>query len=79
MLTSKYGCEFREISVHLDGVSDSYPVPYFERKMGDKILQCVVVFPNDETERVALTNLRSICVRLEIPLADFHLDIDSSK
>lgn len=80
ILISEYGCEPKEITVHLDDVNDSYSVPYFERKMGGGgILDCAIVFPEDESERVALSHLRSICVRLEIPLSRFHLNPDPSE
>lgn len=78
ILTSEYGCEYKEITVHLNEVNDSYPVPYFERRMADgSVLQCTVVFPEDETERVALSHLRSICRRLRIPPIRFNLNLES--
>ena len=74
ILEDELGCEFKEDIKVLDELNDSYPVTYFERDLGGRILECVVIFPEDELERVQLTNLRHIIARSELDPTVFGLD-----
>lgn len=74
ILEDEFGCEFKEDLTVIDELHDSYAVTYFERDLGGRVLECVVIFPEDETERVQLTNLRHIIGRLELDPTVFDLD-----
>lgn len=77
ILEDQFGCEFKEDIQVIDELNDSYAVTYFERDLSGRILECVVIFPEDHTERVQLTNLRYIIARLELDPTVFDLDSHS--
>jgi len=74
ILEDEFGCEFKQDVQVLDELNDSYTVTYFERDLAGRVLECVVIFPTDELERVQLTNLRYIISRLELDPTVFGLD-----
>ena len=74
ILEDEFGCEFKQDVQVLDELNDSYTVTYFERDLDGRVLECVVIFPTDELERVQLTNLRYIISRLELDPTVFGLD-----
>ncbi len=78
ILEHEFGCEFKQDLQILNIVNDHiYSITYFERDMGGEILDCVVIFPEDENERVQLTLLRSIIHRLRLDPHRFGLDLDN--
>jgi hypothetical protein len=78
ILVREYGCEFKSDMVLVDELNDSYPLTYFERTVEGEVLDFAIVIPADEEERIAPSFLRSICVRLKIPLVRFHLEAGPS-
>ena len=77
ILEQEFGCEFKKDLLILDLIRNyAYSVTYFERDMSGEILDCVVLFPEDENERVQLTLLRSIIHRLWLDPSRFGLDLD---
>jgi hypothetical protein len=76
ILEQEFGCEFKQEFQIINEVNDSYPVTYFERDMGGRVLDYVVVFPADINERMSLGLLRSIIQRLEIDPKRFGLTLD---
>ena len=78
ILEQEFGCEFKHDLRVLDEVKNHiYSITYFERDMGGEVLDCVVIFPDDENERVQLTLLRSIIHRLRLDPRRFGLDLDN--
>ena len=76
ILEQEFGCEFKEDLTILDVDKNyAYSVTYFERDMGGEILDCVVLFPEDENERVQLTLLHSVIHRLRLDPRRFGLDL----
>lgn len=72
-LEDEFDCEFDDLKVqHSDG--ESYPVRYFQRKVDDKIIRCVVSFTGDE-EIVSPSLVRSICNNLKIDTSAFGLNL----
>ena len=77
ILEEEFGCEFKKDLVILDLIRNYvYSVTYFERDMGGEILNCVVLFPDDENERVQLMLLQNIIRRLRLDPRRFGLDLD---
>lgn len=77
ILEEEFGCEFKEDLTILDVAKNyAYSVTYFERDMGGDILDCVVLFPEDESERVQLTLLQVIIQRLRLDPRRFGLELD---
>lgn len=76
VLEDEYGCEFKTHFNILNELQVSYPVRYFKREMAEETLTCVVIFPEDEDERIELSFLRSICVRLRVDPGRFGLTLD---
>jgi len=76
ILIQEFGCEFKQEFQIINEVNDSYPVTFFERDMDGEVLTYVVVFPDDENERISLTLLRSILERLRIDPRRFGLELD---
>lgn len=76
ILENDFGCEFKRDLNFVNQDGDFYTVTYFERVIGNEILDCVVVFPEDESERIKLDFLRHIISRLRIDPARFGLDLD---
>ncbi len=76
ILEDEYGCEFKTYFNIINELNVSYPVTYFEREMAEETLTYVVVFPEDEDERIELSFLRSICARLRIDPGRFGLTLD---
>lgn len=78
ILEQEFGCEFKQDFLIFNEVSrDTYSITYFERDMGGEVLDCVVIFPDDENERVQLTLLRSIIHRLQLDPRRFGLELDN--
>jgi hypothetical protein len=78
ILEQEFGCEFKQDVLILNLVNNqTYSITYFERDMGGEVLDCVVIFPEDENERVLLTLLRSIIHRLRLDPRRFGLDLDT--
>jgi hypothetical protein len=70
-LAEDFGCEYKTMECKLD--SDFYTVPYFERDLAGRVLRCVAIFEDDA--RLEFSDLRRICRILEIPPAEFGLDL----
>lgn len=78
ILEQEFGCEFKEDVLILDLIHNyAYSVTYFERDMAGEILDCIVLFPEDENERVQLTLLQNIIYRLRLDPRRFGLDLDN--
>jgi hypothetical protein len=78
ILEEEFGCEFKQDLLILNELNhNTYSITYFERDMAGELLDCVVIFPEDEDERVQLTVLRSVIHRLRLDPRRFGLDLDS--
>ncbi|HET6892733.1 MAG TPA: hypothetical protein VFH31_16635 [Pyrinomonadaceae bacterium] len=78
ILEEEFGCDFKQdLLIFNERSQDTYSITYFERDMGGEVLDCVVIFPEDENERLQLTLLRSIIHSLKLDPGRFGLDLDN--
>ena len=74
ILEDEFGCVLREDVYIIENFNDSIIVPYFERDLGGREVECPVVFPANLNDRVQLTELRHIIERLELDPTVFGID-----
>jgi hypothetical protein len=73
-LTEEFGCEYKILEFKLDAL-EFYTVPCFERNIGGRVVRTVAIF--DDYDRLEFSDIRRICRTLEIPPAEFGLDLTS--
>lgn len=71
-ILDNYGCEYVELKCHVDD-EDWYMVPYFVRDIGGRRLTAVAIYESDE--RVAVSDVRRICGKLNVPTEIFGLTL----